>query len=112
MFAELINSDVILTNARDVHGTVVAEHVMGLMFALAKRIPQAVRFQLQHYWGQAAISESHPPPRELSGATLGLVGLGSIGREVARRAAGLGMRVIAVREHLEKESPGNIAQVY
>ena len=112
MFPELIKSDVILTNARDVHGAVVAEHVLALIFALAKRIPQAVRLQLQHIWGQSVISESHPPPRELSGATLGLVGLGSIGREVARRAAGLGMRVIAVREHLEKESPGNIAQVY
>jgi phosphoglycerate dehydrogenase-like enzyme len=112
MFPELINSDVILTNAREVHGPVVAEHVMGLIFALAKRIPQAVRLQLQHVWGQGAMWESHPPPRELSGTTLGLVGLGSIGREVARRAAGLGMRVIAVREHPEKGSPENVAQVY
>ena len=112
MFPELIKSDVILTNARDVHGAVVAEHVLALIFALAKRIPQAVRLQLQHIWGQSVISESHPPPRELSGATLGLVGLGSIGREVARRAAGLGMRVIAVREHPEKGNPENVAQVY
>lgn len=112
MFPELIHSDVILTNARDVHGPVVAEHVMALIFALAKRIPQAVRLQQQHVWGQLAIWESHPPPCELAGATLGLVGLGSIGREVARHAAALGMRVIAVRQHPEKGNPANIAQVY
>ena len=113
MFAELINSDVILTNARDVHGTVVAEHVMGLDVCPGQAYSSGGTVcSCNIIWGQAAISESHPPPRELSGATLGLVGLGSIGREVARRAAGLGMRVIAVREHLEKESPGNIAQVY
>jgi len=112
IFPELVESEIILTNARDVHGPVVAEHVMGLIFALAKRIPQAVKLQSQHVWGQRAIWESHPPPRELSGATLGLVGLGSIGREVARRAAGLGMKVIAVREHPEKERPENVAQVY
>jgi len=112
IFPELVDNEIILTNARDVHGPVVAEHVMGLIFALAKRIPQAVRLQSQHVWGQKAIWESHPPPRELAGATLGLVGLGSIGREVARHAAGLGMRVIAVREHPEKGKPENVAQVY
>ncbi len=112
MFPELINSDVIVTNAREVHGRVVAEHVMGLIFALAKRIPQAVRLQVRHVWGQQAMWESYPPPRELSGATLGLVGLGSIGRQVARHATDLGMRVIAVREHPEKGSPENVSQVY
>jgi phosphoglycerate dehydrogenase-like enzyme len=112
MFPELIHSDVILTNARDVHGPVVAEHVMSLIFALAKRIPQAVRLQLQRVWGQLTMWESRPRPRELAGATLGLVGLGSIGREVARHGVALGMRVIAVREHPEKGNPANIAQVY
>src|ERR1700720_317482 len=42
LIPELVNSDVIVTNAREVHGAVVAEHVMALVFALAKRIPQAV----------------------------------------------------------------------
>lgn len=112
MFRELINSDVIITNAREVHGPVVAEHVMALIFALAKRIPQAVRLQLQRVWGQRAMWESQPRPREISGATLGLVGLGSIGREVAARASALGMRVVAIREHPEKGSPRTIAQVF
>lgn len=111
MFSELVNSDVILTNARDVHGPVVAEHVIALIFALAKQIPQAVRLQQQHIWGQELMwRESRP--RELAGATLGLVGLGSIGRAVAQHAKALGMRVIAVREHPEKGSVPNVELVF
>ncbi len=111
MFPELINSHVILTNAREVHGPVVAEHVIALIFALAKRLLDAVRFQHKHEWGQEQMWQSRPRPREVSGATLGLIGLGSIGSEVARRAAGLGMRVVAVRQHPEKESPPSVAWV-
>jgi len=55
LFPELVNSDVILTNAREVHGPVVAEHVMRLSFALAKRIPDGVRYQQQHVWAQEIV---------------------------------------------------------
>jgi len=112
MFPELISSDVILTNAREVHGPVVGEHVIALIFALAKKIPEAVHLQQKHTWGQESIWRSQPRPRELAGATLGLVGLGSIGREVAKRAAALGMCVLAVRENPTKEVPEGVKQVY
>jgi phosphoglycerate dehydrogenase-like enzyme len=111
MFPELVNSDVILTNARDVHGPVVAEQVIAMIFALAKRIPAAVRFQQKHEWGQDVFSSGRLHSRELVGATLGLVGLGSIGRNVAKHASALGMRVIAVREHPEKEKPQHVDEV-
>jgi phosphoglycerate dehydrogenase-like enzyme len=112
MFPELIKSDVILTNAREVHGPVVAEHVIALIFALAKKIPDAVRLQQRHVWGQEIMWRGRPSPRELAGATLGLVGVGSIGREVAKRASALGMRIVAVREHPEKGKPDGVEQVY
>jgi D-2-hydroxyacid dehydrogenase (NADP+) len=112
MFPQLINSEVILTNAREVHGPVVAEHVIALIFALAKKLPDAVRLQQKHIWGQEIIWREQPRPREIAGATLGLIGLGSIGREVAKRAAALGMTVIAVREHPTKEVPQGVKQVY
>jgi phosphoglycerate dehydrogenase-like enzyme len=112
MFPELINSDVILTNSSEVHGGVVAEHVMSLVFALAKRLPQAARFQQKHVWGQEALWLGRPRPREIADATLGLVGLGSIGRRVAMSASALGMRVLAVREHLGKEIPEGVQQVF
>jgi phosphoglycerate dehydrogenase-like enzyme len=112
LFPEMVASHVVLTNAREVHGPVVAEHVIALMFALAKKIPQAVRLQQKRVWGQGAIWNAGPRPREVAGATLGLIGLGSIGRTVARMAAALGMRVIAVREHPEKEKPEGVSEVY
>lgn len=112
LFAELAQSDVILTNSREVHGPVVAEHVLALIFALAKKIPQAAVLQRKQIWGQEAIWKEGPRPREIAGATLGLIGLGSIGRRVAQMASALGMRVIAVREHVEKGSPPGVEAVF
>jgi D-2-hydroxyacid dehydrogenase (NADP+) len=111
LFPQLVNSDVILSNAREVHGPVVAEHVMALIFALAKRIPQSVRFQQKHIWGQEILWRHHATPAEIAGATLGLVGLGSIGRNIAKRASSLGMSVICVREHPENDKPEGVAEV-
>jgi phosphoglycerate dehydrogenase-like enzyme len=102
IFPELVASDVTLTNAREVHAPVVAEHVMALLLALAKRIPDCANLQRRHIWGQQALWEQQPRPREIAGDTLGIVGLGSIGREVARRAKAFGMRVIGTRERPQK----------
>ena len=104
IFPELVNSDIILTNAREVHGPVVAEHVIALIFALAKKIPGSVRLQQKHVWGQQILWDELPRVREIAGATVGLIGLGSIGRAVARIAKSMGMRVLTVREHPEKGS--------
>lgn len=106
IFPELINSNIQITNAREVHGPVVAEHVIAQIFALAKKIPDAVRLQQEHEWGQQRMWDELPRVREVAGATVGLIGLGSIGRAVAKSAKALGMRVIAAREHPEKGSEG------
>jgi len=106
MFPELVNSEIVLTNAREVHGPVVAEHVIALVFALAKKIPASVRLQEKHVWGQQILWDELPRIREVAGATLGIIGVGSIGRPVVKSAKALGMRVIAVREHPEKGSEG------
>jgi phosphoglycerate dehydrogenase-like enzyme len=112
LFPELIKSSVILTNSREVHGPVVAEHVVALMFAMARKIPQSVLLQQKRIWGQETIWKEGPHPQEIAGATLGLIGVGSIGGRVARIAASLGMRVIAVREHPEKGTPDGVDQVF
>ncbi|WP_219690062.1 phosphoglycerate dehydrogenase [Streptomyces anatolicus] len=65
----------------------VAEHVLGLMVSCARGIPQNVAEVRAGGWSQ-------PSGRELAGATLGVVGLGSIGRAVARLGRALGMRVV------------------
>ncbi len=110
-FPEFVNSDVILTNGRDVHGPVVAEHVMALIFALAKNFHLVARFQQKREWGQEAVWYANPHPRLISGATLGLVGLGSIGRPVARHASALGMHVVATRGNPEKGTVEGVEQV-
>src|SRR5882724_4556000 len=106
IFPELVESDIVLTNAREVHGPVVAEHVIAQIFALAKRIPDSVRLQEKHEWGQERMWDELPRVREVAGATVGLIGLGSIGRAVAKSAKALGTCVIAMREHPEKGGEG------
>ncbi|EPH41137.1 putative D-3-phosphoglycerate dehydrogenase [Streptomyces aurantiacus JA 4570] len=74
----------------------VAEHVLGLMVSCARGIPQSVADVRAGGWSQ-------PSGRELAGATLGVVGLGSIGRTVARLGLALGMRVVGHDPHLDTE---------
>ncbi len=111
MSDELRVSNIVVTNARDVHGPVVAEHAMALIFALAKRLPAAMRSQQQAHWAQQDIWNATPRPRELTGATMAIVGLGGIGRPLAKIASSLGMRVIGVREHSERLCEG-VEQIY
>jgi len=104
MTAELQASDIIVTNARAVHGPVVAEHAMSLVFAMAKRLPEAARYQAQRHWAQQEICETVPRPREIKDATIVIVGFGSIGTSLAKLAKALSMRVVGVREHPSKGS--------
>jgi phosphoglycerate dehydrogenase-like enzyme len=106
MFPELIASTVIITNSGDVHGPVVAEHAIAVLLALAKRLPQAMRYQQRKEWAQDQLWQEQPRPREVSGETVVVVGVGAIGREFVARAKALGMRVLAVRENPEKGSGG------
>lgn len=97
MSSELRASDIVVTNARAVHGPVVAEHALALMFAMAKRLPQAALFQSQKHWAQREIGALQT--RELRESTVTIVGMGTIGSELARLAKALGMRVIGVRRN-------------
>ena len=106
MTPELCASDIVVTNARDVHGPVVAEHALALAFALAKRLPQAVRHQQQKHWAQHDLWCAETRPRELGGATMTIIGLGAIGGPLAKLAKSLGSRVLGVREHPENGGEG------
>lgn len=79
---------IVVTNTPGVNRIAVAELTIGLMFCLARRIPQMVNNVRAGVWTRAQ-------GWELYGKTLGLIGLGAIGREVAARAHALGMHVIA-----------------
>lgn len=106
LYAEFISSDIALTNAGSVHGPVVAEHAIAMLLALAKRLPSATRYQQRRKWAMEAIWNEQPRPREVRAATVVVVGLGSIGAEVASMAAALKMYVIGVREHPERGAAG------
>src|SRR5262249_29398539 len=67
-----------------------AEHTIGLLVGLARNIPQAHAALKQGRWERSAYGGT-----ELAGKTLGVLGFGRIGQQVARRALGLGMRVVA-----------------
>ena len=87
--------DVRLTNARGVFDVPIAEMVMAYILSAVKRLSDFRAQQTDHTWTLLRL-------RELRGLTLGIVGLGSIGKEIARRARALGMRVMATRRHPEK----------
>jgi phosphoglycerate dehydrogenase-like enzyme len=97
MFPELLASGVVLTSARGIRARSIAEHVIGVMIALARRLPDAWRAQAEHRWAQEDLEGPESRVRTLAGLRLGIVGLGSIGTEIARLAAAFGMRISAIR---------------
>ncbi len=81
---------IVVANAPESTVVSAAEHTIGLLVALARNIPQAHAALKQGRWERAEHGGV-----ELAGKTLGVLGFGRIGQQVARRAAGLGMRVVA-----------------
>jgi D-3-phosphoglycerate dehydrogenase len=81
---------IVVANAPESTVTSAAEHTIGLLVALARNIPQAHAALKQGRWERSAWAGI-----ELDGKTLGVLGFGRIGQQVARRALGLGMRVVA-----------------
>ena len=90
----IMRSDIQLTTASGIHAVPIAEHVMAMMLGWCRRIPLTSRWQVAGEWPR---ERSRYQASELRGATVGIVGYGSIGRQVARLARGLGMRILAVR---------------
>ena len=97
LFPAVVESDVIVTNSTTVHSIPVAEQAVALLFALARRFRNCFDDQAACRWGQKESWEPSRIPTELNGKTLGLVGFGAIGREVAARARALGMTIVAVK---------------
>jgi len=90
-------SDVVLTNAAGIYAEPMADTVLAMVLHFARGFDFAVRAQAERRWDKAPFDAADAPIRELSECTLGIVGLGGIGRAVARRGVALGMRVIATR---------------
>jgi phosphoglycerate dehydrogenase-like enzyme len=99
LFPELRESDAILTNASGVFNVPIAETVMAYILAVVKRLPEFWAHQREHRWEKL-------PLRELRGLTVGIVGLGDIGTEVARLCRAFGMHVLGLRR---RPAPSDLA---
>ena len=103
MYLELRRSGIEVTNASGVHTIPMAEHILGMLVAMARRFPDCFRYQQQARWGQQELWDSLVRPRELHEQTLLLIGFGAVGRAVAKIVRPLGMRVWAVTRSGEGE---------
>jgi phosphoglycerate dehydrogenase-like enzyme len=103
LFPELVESPVIVTNARGLHAVSMAEHALGVMLMFARKLHLARDAQSRHHWSQEEQWGEAPPFGQLAGSTLGIVGFGAVGRALAERARALGMRVLAVRRHPDSD---------
>jgi phosphoglycerate dehydrogenase-like enzyme len=97
MFPELLASRVVLTSARGIRARAIAEHVIGVTIALARRLPAAMRAQAAHHWAQNELEGPTSGVRSLDGLRMGIVGLGSIGMEIVKLAAPFGIRISGIR---------------
>ncbi len=99
---------VMVANCPDYGSDTVADHAFALLISLARRIPELDRAMRQEAWLW---------PREwfgldLAGKTLGLIGLGRIGRCMARRARGFGMELIAVDPYVDPGEAGDLGVAF
>jgi D-3-phosphoglycerate dehydrogenase len=90
---------ILVVNAPDGNTIAAAEHTIALMMALARHIPEADASLRQRRWERKRFMGV-----EVTDKTLGVIGMGRIGREVARRARGLSMRVLAYDPYISRES--------
>jgi len=105
----LVASPVVVSSSRGVHSPAIAEHAIALILALRRQLHTSVKRQIAREWAQVELSTIPVPP--LADTELLVVGLGTIGERVATMALGMGMRVAAVRRHVDAPAPAGLATV-
>jgi phosphoglycerate dehydrogenase-like enzyme len=112
MFPELLASPVVITSARGIRARAIAEHVLGVTIALARKLPVAMRAQVAHRWAQDELEGASVDVRTLEGRRMGIVGLGAIGLELVKIAVPFGLRVSAIRRHTNQPQPDGVEEVW
>jgi phosphoglycerate dehydrogenase-like enzyme len=92
-----LERDLVITNARGVFSRPIAEYVLMMMLAVSRRLPQLLELQRERTWQPLEGAE-------LRDVTVGIIGLGSIGRAVGALATAFGCRVVALRRRTEAGS--------
>ena len=104
MYPAFKASDVLLTNCRGLYGTQIAEHAFALLLSITRRIPDQLEFMKTKHWERV-------PCIELAGMTMGILGLGGIGRAIAARAQVFEFNVIGMDvESIDK--PDTVSELY
>lgn len=91
----LLDADITITTVSGIHAVTMGEYVMAQILAWAHRVPRMLMYQKRAIWPGGRWDKF--VPQELRGATIGILGYGSIGREVARLARAFGMRVLVTK---------------
>jgi len=106
------DSGVIVTTATGVHATTISEYVFGSILMFNRNWQEMVRLQDRHVWPRSA-SWYNLGARELVDQTVGIIGLGHIGRRVAQLARAFGMHVLATRRTVSNgEKDPDVDQLY
>jgi phosphoglycerate dehydrogenase-like enzyme len=95
----------LVTNARGVFSRPIAEYLVMMLLAVARRLPQLLELQRERTWQPLRA-------RELSDMTVGIIGFGSIGAELARLLEPFGTRIVAVRRHPERGAEGTQTEIH
>ncbi|MCW4037516.1 MAG: D-2-hydroxyacid dehydrogenase [Candidatus Bathyarchaeota archaeon] len=105
IFPTLQESDVVLTNMSGIYSDVISTHVFAFITSFARDFPTLFRNQHDQVWGR------NTRTMNLRGTTLGVVGLGGIGKAVARLGDAFGMHVVAVDPH-PRDVPQFVQQIW
>ena len=91
---EMKNSSILITNTKGCTTVPIAEHTIAMISGLARGLPFMIRNQLNHEWNQTPIVD-------LSKSTVGIIGYGAIGQEIAKRCKALDMRVVGCKKRID-----------
>lgn len=107
--ADLGEREIVVSNSRGVQAIPMAEHVIGGLLVLARKFDRTLAAQREKRWIQNELPDDWP--WMLHGRAMTIVGLGTIGMEIARRANAFGMRVTGVRRRVDEARPSFVENV-
>jgi D-2-hydroxyacid dehydrogenase (NADP+) len=106
LFPEFTKSEVILTTSRGMHGEAISDHIMAMVLAFSKGLVQSWNCKQRREWCPVNVMRQR---FEIKGKVMGIVGLGTIGKELARKAKVFRMKVVATKNRIRKgEKPKQI----